>query len=222
MDILPGFKLCRKGLHQYPADKKQCPECAKLQYERTREKRRLYSLWWRQQNPELVVKQNKENYEKNKEKIKAKKRERYKNDPTPQKIAQEKWLKRNRQKARENTRRWQSKNKHRVRQIASKRRAAKNKATPKWARYHEINKIYKEAVRLTEVTGIEHQVDHVYPLINNFLCGLHVETNLQILTKKQNSSKGNRTWPGQLDCQKGSVYDIFPKELTDLLDDEKT
>lgn len=29
MDILPGFKLCRKGLHQYPADKQTCPECRK-------------------------------------------------------------------------------------------------------------------------------------------------------------------------------------------------
>jgi hypothetical protein len=27
MDILPGFKLCRKNLHQYPADKRTCPEC---------------------------------------------------------------------------------------------------------------------------------------------------------------------------------------------------
>lgn len=30
MDILPGFKLCRKKLHQYPADKRTCPECVKI------------------------------------------------------------------------------------------------------------------------------------------------------------------------------------------------
>jgi hypothetical protein len=51
------------------------------------------------------------------------------------------------------------------------------------------------------------------------MCGLHVENNLQIITGSENTRKGNRVWPGQLDCQKGYIYDIFPKELTDLLDD---
>ena len=219
MDILPGFKLCRKGLHQYLTGKKQCPECAKIQFERTREERRLYKIRWRQQNPELVIKLNKENYEKNKEEINARKRLQYQIDPTARKIAQAKYRNANRDKDRERVRQWRIKNKNKDGAYSAKRRAAKKRAIPKWASQLEINKIYQEAVRLTEVIKIEYQVDHIYPLTSKFLCGLHVETNLQILTKKENSIKGNRSWPGQLDCQKGSVYARFPKELTDLLND---
>ena len=219
MDILTGFKTCRKGLHQYPAGKKQCPECAEIQYERTREERRLYKLWWRQQNPELVIKSNKENHEKNKEEINARKRLQRQVNPTAQKNANAKWRNSNRDKSRERARQWRIKNKDKDRAYSTRRRAAKKNAIPKWASQVKINKIYQEAVRLTEVKKIEYQVDHIYPLTSKFLCGLHVETNLQILTKKENSIKGNRSWPGQLDCQKGSVYARFPKELTDLLND---
>ena len=219
MDILPGFKLCRKGLHQYLTGKKQCPECAKIQFERTREERRLYKIRWRQQNPELVIKLNKENYEKNKKEINARKRLQYQIDPTARKIAQAKYRNANRDKDRERVRQWRIKNKNKDGAYSAKRRAAKKRAIPKWASQLEINKIYQEAVRLTEGIKIEYQVDHIYPLTSKFLCGLHVETNLQILTKKENIIKGNRSWPGQLDCQKGSVYARFPKELTDLLND---
>jgi len=82
-----------------------------------------------------------------------------------------------------------------------------------------IKLVYSTCTKLTKTTGIQHHVDHIYPLTSDWVCGLHVENNLQILTEAENISKGNRVWPGQLDCQKGSVYAIFPKELTDLLND---
>ena len=176
MDILPGFKLCRKGLHQYPADKKQCPECKKV----TNKK-------WQNKNPQKVKNAIKNWNKNNKDKIqKYSKKSYYKH------------VEKNRNRARA----WQKENKARVTANVAKRTALKKQAIPSWANLETIKKIYQEAIVLTKATGVPHEVDHIYPLQSKYMCGLHVENNLQILTKKENLSKGNRTWPGQLDCQK--------------------
>lgn len=77
----------------------------------------------------------------------------------------------------------------------AKRRAIKYNATPKWLtkkQYKEIQNFYLEAARLTIETGIHHEVDHIIPLQGKTIIGLHVPWNLQILTKSENISKGNK------------------------------
>jgi hypothetical protein len=68
------------------------------------------------------------------------------------------------------------------------RRTLKVKAFPKWANRDAITAIYKEAARL----GLE--VDHIVPLKHDLVCGLHVESNLQLLTVSENRRKSN-IWP---------------------------
>lgn len=80
---------------------------------------------------------------------------------------------------------------------AMRRNARKRRATPAWANNDAIMAFYREAARLTAETGQEHHVDHIVPLQSKRVCGLHVEHNLQVLTKPVNQSKGNRWWP---DC----------------------
>lgn len=66
------------------------------------------------------------------------------------------------------------------------------KATPPWAVKNQIRKLYKEARRLTAVTGTPHTVDHIVPLKGERVCGLHVHYNLEVTTQKENLKKGNK------------------------------
>lgn len=65
-------------------------------------------------------------------------------------------------------------------------------ATPGWANKEAIKNLYKEAIQLTLSTGIKHEVDHIVPLTNNIVCGLHVEHNLQVISLEDNRTKYNK------------------------------
>lgn len=67
----------------------------------------------------------------------------------------------------------------------AKRRAAELRAIPPWADLNKIKEIYKNC-------PAGYHVDHIFPLQNDISCGLHVDTNLQYLTAKENLSKGNK------------------------------
>jgi hypothetical protein len=70
-----------------------------------------------------------------------------------------------------------------------KRRLHIGQASPSWANQDSINHIYSERDRISKKTGIIHHVDHVIPLKGKLVSGLHVETNLRIITAKENLQK---------------------------------
>jgi hypothetical protein len=77
----------------------------------------------------------------------------------------------------------------RWRAYASLRKANKLNATPPWANLNLITEFY-----LNCPDG--YQVDHIIPLNNSIVCGLHTVENLQYLTKEENLKKSNKFMDG--------------------------
>ena len=164
---------------------------------------------WDEQNLERKRENERHWYEKNSEKRRENVRQWRKKNPDYSRRWRDQnpeyarwWRENNDEHHRENNRRWRKLNPDKERAKNSRRRSSKKQAVPPWANHDAIKEIYAEAVRLERKTGIKYHVDHIYPLQSDYMCGLHIETNLQILTEKQNKKKSNRTWPGQLECQR--------------------
>jgi len=79
-----------------------------------------------------------------------------------------------------------------VRFHAARRRTLKLQRTPPWADQALILAVYREAKAISEATGVQHHVDHVYPLQGELVSGLHVHNNLQVLPWRENLVKRNR------------------------------
>ena len=67
--------------------------------------------------------------------------------------------------------------------------------TPLWTNLKEINIIYRQAKRLSNIEGRQYHVDHIIPLNGELVSGLHVIENLRIILAKENLSKGNKYEP---------------------------
>jgi hypothetical protein len=52
--------------------------------------------------------------------------------------------------------------------------------------------IYRSCKLLTKTTGIKYEVDHIIPIVNDLVCGLHVSWNMRIVTAKENREKSNK------------------------------
>ncbi|GEM_PF-6253929 len=50
---------------------------------------------------------------------------------------------------------------------------------------------YREAARLSRMTGVPHEVDHIIPLVGRNVSGLHVAANLRVIARDENRRKGN-------------------------------
>jgi len=99
----------------------------------------------------------------------------------------DKWRKENPEKWKEQNKRYPEKNNAKE----AKRRASIKNQTPDMTQ-KEIDKIfsiYEECSRISLETGIPHEVDHIIPICKG---GLHHPSNLQILTMKENRTKGSK------------------------------
>lgn len=77
----------------------------------------------------------------------------------------------------------------------AKYKSDKLNRVPKWITEEElraIRKLYKLASTLTKLTGTKYEVDHIIPLRGETVSGLHVLSNLRVISKHENAIKGNK------------------------------
>ena len=103
-----------------------------------------------------------------------------------------KWREENSEYKKEIDKKWDKENREKKNAQEAKHRAAKLQRTPIWGDYLKIEEVYLEAYNKTKETGIRYEVDHIIPLQGKLVSGLHIDNNLQVITKKANCSKGNR------------------------------
>lgn len=141
--------------------------------------------------------ERKQNYKFEKYKINSYKRKRYATDLVYKEKAKQEaknFFYKNREHKREYDRRYGQENLDKINFQSSKKRARKRNAVPGWLtkeHFNQIKEIYYKRRILTIQTGIEHHVDHIVPLANKFVCGLHVPWNLRIITAEENMKKHN-------------------------------
>jgi hypothetical protein len=137
-------------------------------------------LLWRENNPEANRQQQARYRARNKQRCAT---------------ADKRWRDNNREKAKDVAYRSRTKHKGRVNAITAFRYAQKRRATPPWlTKQHklEMRETYETAATLSKFENARFHVDHIVPLINPIVCGLHVPWNLQILSAEENHKKGNK------------------------------
>jgi hypothetical protein len=143
-----------------------------------------YKTAWYEKNAELerakAMQYHYDNYDKNKERIIKKVGE---------------WQKNNKDKYKQIAKKCYEKTKLRRFSYQAFARAARRNAVPKWMTdelKEQLQKFYIEARTRTKETGIPYEVDHIVPLVNENVCGLHVPWNLRVITRFDNRSKANK------------------------------
>lgn len=152
--------------------KYRCKECVKL------DKRE-----YRKRNANKVKQQIREWSKNNPDKSRDGNRKRFK-----------KWYSENKNIHRERCDNWFNQNVGKRSQYCANRRVKLLNATIPLTddQRKQILLIYEECKRISMETGVQHHVDHIFPLNGGNCSGLHVPWNLQIIPAQENLRKSNK------------------------------
>jgi hypothetical protein len=156
-----------------------CKQCIAKYQQDNKASISSYQKQWKQLHKEAVSSDGKRYRQQNKEAVA---------------FRQKQYVQKNKESIASRKKIWRQSNSDRVNATNSNRRALKIRATPSWVDHEAIVGMYRLSA-LFNSAGIFMHVDHIVPLISDFVCGLHCEANLQLLPASDNISKGNRHWP---------------------------
>ena len=160
---------------------------------KTPEERAAYARQWRIDNPDKVKAGIARSLAKRKadwDDFLAGERRRYQGKKDEVNSRQKRYRKEDPERRAAVMRRYAENHPEKMRELWAGRRAAKRKAMPAWVSRDEITAIYENCIRITNETGVLHEVDHIVPLQGKGVCGLHVPWNLRVITRAENRAKG--------------------------------
>jgi hypothetical protein len=153
-------------------------------------------------DPQKAVAKVLDYYQKNAELVKEKRRQRYAKNPEKEladsRIRVAEWRAANPDKVKAQAplkKAYKQANPEKMTALLAKRRAAKLQRTPKWLSVDDfwlMEQAYEVASLRSKATNIAWHVDHIFPLQGEFVSGLHVPTNLQVIPWFDNLSKANK------------------------------
>lgn len=97
-----------------------------------------------------------------------------------------KWIENNPEKRKQSSANYIKRNKAYYANYSTLRARKVQRACPKWVNKLDLIRIYEKAA------DCKLEVDHIIPITNPNVCGLHVPWNLQLLTRKENARKSNK------------------------------
>ena len=166
--------------------------------EAARAYQKAYSKDYREANKEKIAVRKKAYYQANREEIIAYQKDYYQANKEKFTVRKKVWRKANKEKINEQT---------------ARRRAVKRKRIPIKVRDCPIEKerlrqIYKLSHMFTKATGVQHHVDHMWPLDKK---GPHWSGNLQIITATENLRKNAKLNKNI----KATVQEMLDKDIHD-------
>lgn len=152
------------------------------EYQRNRDAYRARSKKWQEDNNEQYRRSKREYLDREDVKQAAR-------------IRAKEWKEKNPERKSQNDKEWRANNVDKKRSYQAFRRAKVKEATPPWLtkqHRHQIALVYKEALRLSNETGVLYHVDHIVPLAGKEVSGLHVPWNLRAIPASENHKKSNK------------------------------
>jgi hypothetical protein len=161
----------------------KCTKCASIQ-----------TIVWKQENPEKQIASMRKWIENNRELHNTRVKRWQEANPEKIKIVATAWAKANPEKVKAKTKRYIQRHpaEYTARAVANVAKRAKR--VPTWLTINDkwmMREAYKLAKLRTDMFGFKWEVDHIIPLRGEFVSGLHVPTNLQVIPKTENREKRN-------------------------------